>query len=51
MVVVADGQAVTEAEVLLHAAAQLAPYKQPRRVRFLDELPRNALGKVLRHQL
>jgi malonyl-CoA/methylmalonyl-CoA synthetase len=51
VVVVADGQAVTEAEVLLHAAAQLAPYKQPRRVRFLDELPRNALGKVLRHQL
>jgi malonyl-CoA/methylmalonyl-CoA synthetase len=51
VVVVADGQAVTEAEVLLHAAAELAPYKQPRRVRFVDELPRNALGKVLRHQL
>jgi acyl-coenzyme A synthetase/AMP-(fatty) acid ligase len=37
--------------VLVHAAGQLAPYKQPRRVRFVEELPRNALGKVLRHQL
>jgi malonyl-CoA/methylmalonyl-CoA synthetase len=51
VVVVADGQSVTEADVLLHAGAELAPYKQPRRVRFVEELPRNALGKVLRHQL
>ncbi len=48
---VADGEPVTEAELLAHAAAELAPYKQPRRVRFVGELPRNALGKVLRHQL
>ena len=46
-----DAPAVTEAELIAYAARELAPYKQPRRVRFVDELPRNALGKVLRHQL
>ena len=30
---------------------QLAPYKRPRRVRYVDALPRNALGKVLRTEL
>jgi acyl-CoA synthetase (AMP-forming)/AMP-acid ligase II len=29
----------------------LATYKVPRDVVFLDELPRNATGKVLRRQL
>ena len=31
--------------------SELAPYKRPRRIRFVDALPRNALGKVLRHEL
>jgi len=31
--------------------ANLARFKVPREVVFLDELPRNATGKVLRHQL
>jgi malonyl-CoA/methylmalonyl-CoA synthetase len=50
-VVVPAGQPPPEAELLAHAARDLAPYKQPRRVRFVDALPRNALGKVLRHEL
>lgn len=29
----------------------LAGYKKPRRVAFVDALPRNALGKVLKHQV
>ena len=33
------------------AATRLAPYKRPRIVRFVDALPRNALGKVLKQQL
>jgi malonyl-CoA/methylmalonyl-CoA synthetase len=49
-VVVADGPLDTEG-LLAAAAAELAPYKRPRLVRVVDELPRNALGKVLRHQL
>jgi malonyl-CoA/methylmalonyl-CoA synthetase len=49
-VVVANGSAHPE-ELLEFAAARLAPYKRPRSIRFVDELPRNALGKVLRDQL
>jgi malonyl-CoA/methylmalonyl-CoA synthetase len=33
------------------AAKRLAPYKRPRIVRFVDELPRNALGKIQRDLL
>jgi len=49
-VVVADGPLAADA-LLAAAADELAPYKRPRVVRFVDELPRNALGKVLRHEL
>ncbi len=38
-------------ELRAHAAGQLAPYKVPKRIEFADELPRNALGKVLRAEL
>jgi malonyl-CoA/methylmalonyl-CoA synthetase len=38
-------------DLLEFAATQLASFKRPRRVRVVDELPRNALGKVLRHEL
>lgn len=38
-------------ELLAFAAAQLAPYKRPRLVRVVDELPRNAMGKVKRSEL
>jgi malonyl-CoA/methylmalonyl-CoA synthetase len=49
-VVVADGP-VDESVLLDYAAELLAPYKRPRRVRFATEIPRNALGKVLRSEL
>jgi|SRR5579884_2941599 len=40
------------AEPLLEFAAdRLAPFKRPRRLHFVDALPRNALGKVLKHEL
>ncbi|WP_037305380.1 AMP-binding protein [Amycolatopsis orientalis] len=34
-----------------HAKATAAPYKYPRRVRFIDALPRNASGKLQRYLL
>ena len=34
-----------------HVKANLAGYKTPREVEFLDELPRNATGKVLKREL
>jgi malonyl-CoA/methylmalonyl-CoA synthetase len=42
---------VGEEELVAHARARLAPYKCPREVRFVDALPRNAMGKVVRSQL
>ena len=38
-------------ELRAYAAERLAPYKVPKSVEFIDELPRNALGKVLRNEL
>ena len=49
--VVADGTPPTLDELRAHCADRLAPFKQPRLVRVVDTLPRNALGKVVRSQL
>jgi malonyl-CoA/methylmalonyl-CoA synthetase len=49
-VVRADPNLDAEA-VLAHCAARLVHYQRPRAVHFLDELPRNAMGKVLRGEL
>jgi fatty-acyl-CoA synthase len=37
---------VTAAELLAHVGAQLARFKVPREIVFVESLPRNALGKV-----
>jgi malonyl-CoA/methylmalonyl-CoA synthetase len=47
----AASDGVLEAAIVGWAAERLAAYKRPRSVRFLDELPRNALGKVLKTAL
>ena len=39
------------AELTEFAAERLARFKCPRRIVYVDALPRNALGKVLRHEL
>jgi fatty-acyl-CoA synthase len=41
----------TEDELRAHVKANLAAYKAPREIEFLDELPRNATGKVLKRDL
>ncbi|MFD7745758.1 acyl-CoA synthetase [Streptomyces sp. NPDC059698] len=38
-------------ELADHVAAQLAPHKRPRTVRYLDALPRNDLGKIMKRSL
>ena len=48
-VVVAEPLA--EGQLLAFAADHLAPYKRPRQIRFVDALPRNALGKVTKADL
>lgn len=39
------------AELAEHCAGQLARYKLPKRIEFIDIVPRNTLGKVLRREL
>ena len=46
IVAVKPGQRLTEADVFAHCAANLARFKCPRQVRFVDALPRNATGKI-----
>jgi len=43
--------AALAAELSSYAAGCLADYKRPRAIEFVAELPRNALGKVQKHQL
>ena len=45
------GANLDEGAVIEHCGTQLARYKVPKEVRFIDELPHNATGKVLKHQL
>ncbi|MGW7135201.1 fatty acyl-CoA synthetase [Streptomyces xanthophaeus] len=49
-VVVAHGE-VTEADLLAHARKELAHFKAPKRVLFVEALPRNASGKILKREL
>ena len=46
VVVLAPGAQLTEADVLAALEGRLARYKAPKRVIFVDALPRNAMGKV-----
>ena len=50
-VVRVEGSSVSERDVKEHVRANLARFKVPRDVVFLDELPRNATGKVLKREL
>jgi acyl-CoA synthetase (AMP-forming)/AMP-acid ligase II len=49
--VVRRDDSLQEADVLAHAKATLANYKVPRQVAFVDVLPRNLGGKVLKNEL
>jgi long-chain acyl-CoA synthetase len=50
-IVLKEGEQLTEAEVEEFCRQNLAPYKVPRRVEFRGELPKTAVGKVLRRVL
>ncbi len=50
-IVLRDGASVAETELVDHVADQLAPHKRPRALYFLDELPRNDMGKVQKARL
>ena len=50
-VVLRDGQALSETDVIAFCREGLADYKRPRKVAFLAELPRNPTGKILKREL
>jgi benzoate-CoA ligase len=50
-VVLKQGHAVEEAELKAHVKSHLAPFKYPRWVEFLPELPKTATGKIQRFKL
>jgi fatty-acyl-CoA synthase len=50
-VVLRDGADISEDELIARFAGRLARYKHPRGVIFLQALPRNAMGKVLKFRL
>jgi len=51
VVVKRDGASLSEDDVKTHVKANLAGYKVPREVEFVDELPRTSTGKVLKREL
>jgi fatty-acyl-CoA synthase len=50
-VVLKTGMSITEEEVIEYCKAHLASYKKPKVVAFVDSLPRNPSGKVLKNLL
>jgi fatty-acyl-CoA synthase len=50
-VVKKDGANLSEDDAKKYVKSNLASFKVPRDVEFLDELPRNATGKVLKREL
>ena len=51
VVALRPGQAATADDLITHSRSQLAKYKTPKGVAFVDALPRNAAGKVLKREL
>ncbi|MEZ7239518.1 acyl-CoA synthetase [Rhodococcus sp. GXMU-t2271] len=51
VVVLRDGADTDENELIDHVKQRLAPFKVPKLVRFVDTLPRNQSGKLLKREL
>ena len=49
--IVPAGERPPERELIDHVARLLSPHKRPRVVRYLDQLPRNDMGKVIKRDL
>ncbi len=51
IVVMREGATLQEADIARHCAQKLARFKVPKSYVFVDELPRNATGKILKREL
>jgi len=50
-VVVSNNPQLTEQDIRTHCEAELTRYKIPKRVEFVDEVPKTNVGKILRREL
>ena len=50
-VVLGEGQQASEEDLKAFVKDRLAPYKYPRAIEFVDELPKTATGKIQRFRL
>jgi acyl-CoA synthetase (AMP-forming)/AMP-acid ligase II len=50
-VVLLEGRQISETEIIEFCKKSLASYKKPRSVEFINELPRNPQGKILKKVL
>jgi len=50
-IVVQPGENLTKEEVISYCREKLAAYKVPKEIEFIDELPKSAIGKILRREL
>lgn len=50
-VILKDGCAIKEEAIYAHCLSKIAKYKVPNEIIFLDELPKNATGKIQKQQL
>jgi fatty-acyl-CoA synthase len=51
VVIIKQGHSITEEALLAHCKERLAHFKVPKRVLFVDELPKNPSGKLLKREL
>ncbi|MDC3412404.1 o-succinylbenzoate--CoA ligase [Aquibacillus sp. 3ASR75-11] len=49
--VVRDGSGISKEEIISYCQGQIAKYKVPKEIYFVDALPRNASNKIMRHIL
>lgn len=49
--IVLDDEALTKADIIKHCRENLTPYKIPREIEFIAELPKTNVGKILRRAL
>lgn len=50
-IILKENERITEEEIISYCKENLAAYKKPRTVRFVESLPRNPLGKVRKDEL
>ena len=51
LVVLAEGEQVSEADLIAHCRGMIAGYKIPKKVEFRDAIPRTATGKIQKFKL